>query len=77
LLMRILYAMARSYLQTEFQFKINGESELDLYHEGQLLRPVGSLGNVPILAGAIIDIRYPRRAKSLSTPTNQDDQTGG
>ena len=67
--MRILYVMARSYLQTEFQFKISGESELELYHEGQLLRPVGSLGNVPILAGAIVDIHYPRRAKSVSTPT--------
>ena len=66
--MRILYAMARSYLQADFLFKISSESELDLYQDGQLLRPVGSLGNVPILAGAIIDIQYPRRTQSSSTP---------
>ena len=69
--MRVLYTMARSYLQAEFHFKIESESELDLYYNGQLLRPVGSLGNVPILAGAIIDIRYPRKAKSSSTPSRR------
>jgi hypothetical protein len=61
---RILFVMARGYLQMEFCFKINDITELDLVYEDQLLVPEGILGAVPVLADTSVFIQYPRHRGS-------------
>jgi len=57
---RMLFAMARSYLENDFNFRLTGDTELDLIHEGAKLTRVGYLANVPVLENAILVILYPR-----------------
>jgi hypothetical protein len=61
---RILFVMARSYLQMEFCFKISDITEFDLMYDDQLLLPEGILGTIPVLANTVVFIQYPRTQRS-------------
>jgi hypothetical protein len=57
---RSLFLMAVSYLHTEFGFIIHHVQDIGLIYQGQPLTKRGTLGSVPILDGAVIEIIYPR-----------------
>ncbi len=57
---RVLFAMAKGYLQMEFQFKISDITDIDLVYDGQPLLPEGIIGAVPILVDTVVLIQYPR-----------------
>ncbi len=56
---RILYSMARSYLQDDFCFRINSDVDLNLELRGRLLSRMGILEDVPIGPGSVITVWYP------------------
>ena len=57
---RMLFVMARNYLETDFNFRLANDTELDLIYEGTQLSRLGNLANVPILENAVVLILYPR-----------------
>ena len=70
--MRSLFHMAISYLYTDFGFVIQNVSHIDLIYENQSLTTRGTLGSVPILNGAVIEIIYPRRMPSRNQNNKED-----
>ena len=56
---RILYSMARSYLQDEFGFRISSDLDLNLEFRGMHLSRMGILEDVPIVSGSMIMVLFP------------------
>jgi hypothetical protein len=56
---RILYSMAKSYLQDEFEFRISSDVDLNLEFEGRLLSRLGILEDVSIVSGSVVIVLYP------------------
>lgn len=72
---RVLFRMATSYLESDFKFRIQHEEDIQLEYAGQLLQDEGVLGNVPILVGAIIEIRYgPAHQHVAVPPSNRSNR---
>ena len=78
--LQTLYIMARSFLRTDFGFRILSEDEVDLYYNEQWLeRHGGVLADVPVLQGAVITVVYPRQGPEhantpqANTPRRYDD----
>jgi hypothetical protein len=69
---RALFMMAISYLFADYGFVIQHANEIELRYENQPVPRVGTLGSVPILRGAIIEIVYP-----LGMPHNENRGTPG
>jgi hypothetical protein len=66
--LQTLYIMARSFLQTDFRFRIPSEDEIDLFYDTRWLqRHGGVLVDIPVLEGAIITVVYPRQGLSQSS----------
>jgi hypothetical protein len=59
--MRVLFTLAKGYLQADFQFKINDIKDIDLIYDGQILKLEGNLAEIPVLEGTAVYIEYPRR----------------
>ena len=72
---RILYSMARGYLENDFGFQLSGDHDLKLEFDDRLITHLGVLGDVPILPGAIIMVRYPIKppisGESPGTPSTK------
>jgi hypothetical protein len=64
----ILFRMAISYLENEFRFRVEHEEDIQLEYDGHILQDEGVLGNVPILVGAIIEIRYGPAHQHVGVP---------
>jgi hypothetical protein len=58
---RILHGMAKGYLENEFGFRLNNESDFELEFGGKLLLRLGVIGDIPIYPGSTIIIRYPMK----------------
>ncbi len=67
---KILFRMARSYLETEFYFRLEDDDEMNLVYESHLLARSGTLNDIPIYDRAVILLiypihpRYPERSSS-------------
>jgi hypothetical protein len=58
---KILYWMARSYLQDEFGFRLSSDLDLNSEFEGRLLSRLGVLEDSPIVTGSVINVIYPTK----------------
>jgi hypothetical protein len=71
--LRILFTLAKSYLETDFYFSLTSDHDLDLRFDGQLLQRSGILADVPIYDGAVVGVLYPIKppmsGESPSHPT--------
>ena len=71
--LRILFTLAKSYLETDFYFSLTSDHDLDLRFDGQLLQRTGVLADVPIYDGAVVGVLYPIKppmsGESPSHPT--------
>jgi hypothetical protein len=57
--LKILYRMGRSYLETDFGFRVHGEYDFNLEFGDRLLTRSGVLSDVPLHAGSVIVVVYP------------------
>ena len=57
--LKILYSMGRSYLETDFGFRVQGDYDFNLELGGRLLTRSGVLSDVPICTRSLIMIIYP------------------
>ena len=75
--LRILFTLAKSYLETDFYFSLTSDHELDLEFDGQLLQRSGVLADVPLYDGAVVGVFYPIKppmsGESPSHPTTKRD----
>ena len=56
---RILYSMARGYLENDFGFRLGSDYDLELTFEDRLISRLGVLDDVPLSQDSIIVVRYP------------------
>lgn len=63
--LRSLFAMARSFVQTEFGFQIQNEEDIELVHGNAFLSREGVLGSIPILDGDLIVVDLPMFGMSI------------
>ena len=59
--LRILFAMAKSYLETDFHFRLSGDQDLDLAFDGRLLQRSGIISHIPIPEESVVMIVYPSK----------------
>ena len=57
--LRILFTMAKSYLETDFHFRLNGDQEFDLTFDGRSLSRSGILSNIPLPEDSVVVVLYP------------------
>ena len=72
---RILYSMARGYLENDFGFRLGSDYDLELTFEDRLISRLGVLDDVPLSQGSIIVVRYPIKppisGESPGTPSTK------
>ena len=75
--LRILFTLAKSYLETDFYFSLISDQELDLVFDEKLLQRSGVLADVPLYEGAVVGVLYPIKppmsGESPSHPTTKRD----
>jgi hypothetical protein len=79
--LRVLFTMAKSYLETDFHFRLNGDHELDLTFAGRLLLRSGVLSDIPLFADSVVVVLYPSKpswsGESVSFPNPTVPTAGG
>lgn len=57
--LKVLYALAQSYLETDFHFRLGGDQDLDLTFDGRLLQRSGVISDIPLPPESVVVIWYP------------------
>ena len=74
--LRILFTLAKSYLETDFHFLLRGDHELDLTFAGRSLPRSGVLSDIPLYEDSVVVVLYslkpPMYGERLSLPTTND-----
>ena len=76
--LRVLFAMAQSYLEHDFHFRLRGDQDFDLIFEERSLPRFGVLSDIPIIRDSVILVLYPlrqllageRRSGTSSSPSS-------
>jgi hypothetical protein len=56
--LKVLYALAKSYLETDFHFRLIGDHDLDLTFAGRLLHRSGVISNIPLPTESVVVVLY-------------------
>jgi hypothetical protein len=59
--LRVLFAMAKSYLEHDFHFRLRGDHDFDLIFAERSLPRSGVLSDIPIIRDSVVLVLYPLR----------------